>query len=330
MKNHWTAFFVAVVISLVIAMPPGCPSLAAQQEAQQERMKVILDTDIGTDIDDAWALAFVIAHRNFEPLGITITDGATPARAKVACKLLHLTGRGDLPVAVGRPDNRDDRIDYQFSWAEDFEGKKPIKQSAADFIVEKAKRYPGEVTLIAVGPLQNVADALRKEPNLGKYLKRVVLMSGSIYGTANQPATPIAEFNVRVAIADAQLVYSAGLPLTIVPLDATTHVVLKDEEREQVRRHHTPLTISLEALYRLWLRGPQSRMTLHDQLAVAETASPDTFFHKKETLPLVVDDKGFTRIDRERGKPVVVCFEPKRDEFMQYYIGRLVGWRLGL
>jgi hypothetical protein len=70
-------------------------------------------------------------------------------------------------------------------------------------------------------------------------------------------------------------------------------------------------------------------MTLHDQLAVAETASPGTFFAKRETLPIVVDNEGYTRIDRERGKPVTVCLEPKRDEFMKYYLDELTNQRLG-
>jgi hypothetical protein len=71
-------------------------------------------------------------------------------------------------------------------------------------------------------------------------------------------------------------------------------------------------------------------MTLHDQLAVAETARRGAFFSKRETLPLVVDNDGYTRIDRERGKPVTVCLEPKRDEFMTYYLDELTNQRLGL
>ena len=71
-------------------------------------------------------------------------------------------------------------------------------------------------------------------------------------------------------------------------------------------------------------------MTLHDQLAVAETAAPERFFGKVETLPIWVDDKGFTRVDSTKGKPVAVCLQPKRDAFMQYYLGELVGQRLGM
>lgn len=297
-------------------------SLVAPPATAAERLKVLLDTDIGGDIDDAWALAFFISHDGFEPLGVTITDGDTPARARVALKLLARAGRSDVPVAVGRRTKpHEPQVDYQLEWAADYAATRPVDTPAADFIVDTVRRHPGEVTLIAVGPLQNVADALRREPKLGTLLKRVVLMSGCVYGSAwgLQP-----EWNVKVSVPDAQLVYAAGLPLTIVPLDATTLVVLKQEERERLRAHGSPLTLSLEALYRLWLDAPDTRMTLHDQLAVAETASPGAFFGRTETLPLVVDAEGYTRIDRERGKPVAVQLEPRRDAFMEFYLGKLL------
>ncbi len=313
--------FVLVCLAVGLVFLQSNASFAAEPG----RMKVILDTDIGSDIDDAWALGFILSYPQFETLGVTICDGNTPARARVACKMLHLTGRDSIPVSVGRKTHSGN--DYQFAWAEDFDALKPVAQPAADFLVETIKKYPGEVTLIAVGPLQNVADALRKEPELGKYLKRVVLMSGNIY-TSAWKKEPIAEWNVVASIKDSQVVYAAGLPLTIVPLDSTTLVQLKDEERNRVRKYNSPLTRSLECLYRLWLDSPGGRMTLHDQLAVAETANPGAFFGKRETLSLVVDDKGFTRIDRERGRPVMVCLEPRRDELMEYYISTLTKQKL--
>lgn len=322
MKKTLTFAALALIAVFVLTLPaPG------ESAVPETRDKVLLDTDIGGDIDDAWALAFVLAHRQFEPLGITITDGNTPARARIACKLLKLTGRQRIPVAVGRSTNSEQ--EHQFAWADDFTGIKPITQHAADFIVEQVRKHPGEITLIAVGPLQNLADALRKEPALGKYVKRVVLMSGCIYGTASE-SKPKPEWNVVASTPDSQVVYGAGLPLTIVPLDSTTLVRLKDEERRKVAAYKSPLTFALESLYRLWLASPESRMTLHDQLAVAETARPGTFFGKLEKLPLIVDDKGYTRVDRDRGKMVTVCLQPKRDEFMQYYISELVSQRLGM
>ena len=310
---------------LGLALAVAAPLRAA------ERMKVVLDTDIGTDIDDAWALGFALAHPGFDLVGVTVTDGDTAARAKVACKLLHATGRGDVPVAVGRATKvPPERVDQQFSWAEDFKAKKPVGKPAAQFLVDVAKKHPGQITLIAVGPLQNVADALRREPGLGRYLKRVVLMSGCIRGTADKPAQIIPEWNVVSATADAQLVYAAGLPLTIVPLDSTTHVRLADRERERLKGHRSPLTVSLEALYRLWIESPQQRMTLHDQLAVVEAEFPGEYFGSIPTVPLAVDDKGFTRPDSTRGKTVRVALEPKRDAFMDHYLGRLLGQTLNL
>jgi inosine-uridine nucleoside N-ribohydrolase len=290
--------------------------------AQQAPLKVILDTDIGTDIDDAWALGFAMTAPEFELEAVTVTDGNTTARARVACKLLHTAGRADVPVAVGRATPPPKGIDYQLTWAEDFTATRPVVQPAAELIVDTVRRFPGAVTVIGVGPLQNIADALRLEPRLPNLVKRVVLMSGSIAASAYGPA-PMPEWNVVRAIADAQLVYAAGFPLTTVPLDSTSYVRLKDEDRERLRARGTPLTRSLEALYRLWLADSSGRMTLHDQLAVAETARPGEFFGRCDSLRLRVDDQGFTRVDEGQGRPVTVCFEPKRDAFVKYYLDGL-------
>ena len=286
------------------------------------RLKVLLDTDIGTDIDDAWALGLLMVSPQVELVGVTISDGNTEARAKVAAKLLHAGGRDEVPVAVGRATAPPDSVDYQFTWAEDFTTVRPIAQSAADFIVETLRRHPGEITLLAVGPLQNIADALRKEPNLGALAKRVVLMSGSIGGNVWSP-TPVAEWNVVRATTDAQLVYST-LPLTIVPLDSTSYVKLRADERARLEKHPAAVTRALEALYRLWIGDPTQQMTLHDQMAVAETLQPGAFFGRCTSMPVRVDDKGFTRVDPSAGKPVSVCLEPKRDAFMKFYVDGLL------
>ena len=123
------------------------------------------------------------------------------------------------------------RIEYQLQWGENFTAKGPVAPSAAELIVAEARKRPGELVLLAVGPLQNVADALRQEPRTSQAREasraherlRVRLEVGLV-----------AEWNVTQAIADAQLVYAAGFPLTIVPLDSTTKVVLKQEERERL------------------------------------------------------------------------------------------------
>ena len=305
------------ILAAGLLLAPG------RTDAQSERTPVILDTDIGTDIDDAWALGFVASFDGFEPLGVTVTDGDTASRGRLACKLLARTKHAGLPVAVGRATPvPPDRVDRQFQWAEDYVATRPVATPAADFIAATVRARPGEVVLIAVGPLQNVADALRREPRLPKLLRRLVLMSGCVYGMAGVDH-PIAEWNVKQAIADAQLVYGAGFPLTIAPLDATTLVRLDESERDRVRASRLPLAIALESLYRLWLDGPTSRMTLHDQLAVAEAAKPGAYFAEMPTLSIRVDDEGYTRIDPS-GRPVSVCLKPRRDLLVGDYLDTLL------
>src|SRR6478735_2419663 len=121
----------------------------------QERVKVVLDTDIGTDIDDGWALGYALKSPIFELVGVTVTDGDTPQRARLACKLLHRLGRTDVPVAIGRqtPAVPPDRVDYQFTWAEDFQAYKPVATPAVEFLADLIRRNPNQITLIAVGPL---------------------------------------------------------------------------------------------------------------------------------------------------------------------------------
>jgi inosine-uridine nucleoside N-ribohydrolase len=149
-----------------------------------------------------------------------------------------------------------------------------------------------------------------------------VLMSGSIGGNVWSP-TPVAEWNVVRATTDAQLVYSS-LPLTIVPLDSTSYVKLRADERARLEKHPAAVTRALEALYRLWIGDPTQQMTLHDQMAVAETLRPGAFFGRCTSMPVRVDDNGFTRVDPSEGKPVSVCLEPKRDAFMKFYVDGLL------
>src|SRR5262245_57623088 len=113
-EMSYTRWFV-IVSGLVLAL-----ASPASTSAQDARLKVIFDTDIGTDIDDAWALGYVLKSPSFEVLGVTVTDADTPARAKIVCKILHRLGLTRIPVAVGRTTAAvpPDRVDYQFTWAE--------------------------------------------------------------------------------------------------------------------------------------------------------------------------------------------------------------------
>ena len=149
---------IAIVLVWILAgsLPPA---------AQEARVRIVLDTDIGTDIDDAWALGYALKSPSFDVLGVTVSDGDTAQRARLACKLLHRLGRTDVPVAVGRatPAVPRDRIDYQFAWAEDFRDYSPVSTSAVEFLADVIRKHPREITLVAVGPLHNIGDLVRQD-----------------------------------------------------------------------------------------------------------------------------------------------------------------------
>ena len=116
------------------------------------------------------------------------------------------------------------------------------------------RRNPNQIAIVAVGPLHNIGDLVRQHPDIVPLVKRVVLMGGSIGANAFS-AVAVPEWNVKLAIRDAQLVYAAAWPVTIVPLDSTTYIRLEDGERDALRTARTPLTTALETLLRLWTTG---------------------------------------------------------------------------
>ena len=161
----------------------------------QEKQKIIFDCDLGGDIDDAFAVALILASPEFEVLGFVMDQGDTPKRAQVACKMLYETGMEDIPVVVGRKTN--DYFTSQFHWAEGFETVKPINKNATDFIIENLRKYPDEIILFTVGPVPNIMDVLKKDPDALKLAKHVYSMFGSYYMGYDTGPIPSAEWNVR-------------------------------------------------------------------------------------------------------------------------------------
>ena len=115
------------------------------------RMKIILDTDIGDDIDDVYALALVATRPNVQLLGVTTAWGYTKERAQLAAKFLKVIGKGEIPVYAGR--RGDFKIRDQYEWAKDYAGRNIKSEEAVAFLKRSIEQHPGEITLVAVGPL---------------------------------------------------------------------------------------------------------------------------------------------------------------------------------
>ena len=171
------------------------PILFSEIVLADNKQKIILDCDLGDDIDDAFAVALVLASPEFDVLGLVMEYGNTPKRAQIACRLLYETGKEDIPVVVGRKTH--DQYSSQFYWAEGFSKIKPLDISAADFIIKNLSMYPSEVVLFTVGPVSNMKDILAKDPDALKLAKHVYSMFGSFYMGYNTGPVPDAEWNAR-------------------------------------------------------------------------------------------------------------------------------------
>jgi inosine-uridine nucleoside N-ribohydrolase len=302
---------------LAVILLTACFCGAADAPA---KIPVILDTDIGTDIDDAFALALIIDSPEFELLGVTTVSGDTAARARIAAKMLWEAGGKwrQVPVVAGVPGPKQDI--NQAPWANDFVGPQILKESAVDFLRGKFHRYPGQITLIAIGELTNVAALLKADPLVGKQIKRIALMGGSIARGYEPGSPPDAEWNIKSNPTAAQVVFSSGIPIMMAPLDVTAMLKLDAAARSRVFNQDTPVTNSLAALYHLWNRETP---TLFDPMAVALVLDP-TLCQTKD-LAIEVDDKGFTRVDDGNGVNATVGLSTNPEKFFEFYLSRVAG-----
>jgi purine nucleosidase len=288
--------------------------------------KVIIDTDIGDDIDDAFAVALALRSPELQILGITTTFGDTETRAKLLDRFLAEAGRAEIPVAAGIPTPPKSTL-TQRRYAESGRFTKPSHPDAVAFLLNQIRRNPGQVTLIAIGPLMNVGAAIDKDPATLRKLKRIILMGGSIhrgYGDLGfgPPTPPQPEWNILNDIPSAQKLFASGVPLFVMPLDAT-QLKLDEVKRAFLFSQGTPLTDALTLLYHQW---GQQTPTLFDPMTIAFLINPALC--PIQPMHIRIDDKGFTRPDP--GPPSApnppnaqVCLDSNPDAFFRFLLPRL-------
>jgi inosine-uridine nucleoside N-ribohydrolase len=301
-------------LALMIGTLAMAMSLSAADAARP--IPIILDTDIGTDIDDAFALALILRSPELELLGVTTASGDTQARARLAAKMLWEAGRPAVPVAAGEP-GKPLPIE-QCRWADDFLSPALTTQPAVDFLKDQIERRPGEVTLVPIGPLTNVGRLLRDFPELGKKIKRIVLMGGSVALGYEPNSPPAAEYNIAQDPEPAQAVFSSGVPILMVPLDVTAMLQLDEAARRRIFTRLTPLTDALTLLYHLW---NQPTPTLFDPMAVAMLIEPGLC--ATQELAIEVDAKGFTRPVRGKRPNATVALKTDPARFLEFYLRRV-------
>jgi len=290
---------------------PRQPSAAAE--------KIIIDTDIGDDIDDAFAVALALKSPELKILGISTTFGDTEARAKILDRMLGEAGRAEIPVLAGTPTKTTNPMS-QRRYGEGGHFAKSSHPNSVEFILDQIRRYPGQITLIGIGPLMNVGALIDKDRQTFLKLKRVVMMGGSIergYGDPWSPNRgPEPEWNIINDIPAARKLFLSGVSLYVMPLDST-QLKFDEVKRAYLFKQGTRLTDALTLLYHEW---GQQTPTLFDPMTVSYILNPQIC--PVEPMHIVVDDKGFTR--REPGAPnVQVCLRSDSDAFFHLLISRL-------
>ncbi|MCC6443081.1 MAG: nucleoside hydrolase [Armatimonadetes bacterium] len=282
--------------------------------------KIILDTDIGDDIDDAFALALALCSPELELIGVTAAYANTEARARIACRMLYEAGRADIPVAVGRGS---DSHPCQAPWAEGSILKRPVDQPAVDFIMAQLRRYPGEITLVPIGPLVNIADLFRQYSEAKSLIWEIILMGGSVDIGYNGKPSPDKEWNIVADVESARTVFTSGVPITMVGLDATGTLRLEAENRAALFAHGSLLTDALAALYKLW--GSETPV-LFDPMAVAYAIRPELC--AVQEMHIEVDHEGYTRAIPGKSPNVKACTVSDSEAFFRFYLERLLSHSL--
>lgn len=302
------------------------------------RERVILDVDTG--VDDALAIMLAVRSPELEVLGITTVNGNVPVAQSTANTLLVLDvlDAPNIPVVLGATAPL---VREAFTAAEVHGGDglgnvtarypKPTRQAAqgaVEFLLEMIRRFPGELTLIASGPLTNIAAAIRKDWTVMQGLHGITVMGGAIHVPGN--VGPTTEFNFAVDPEAAAIVLGAGLPIRLVPLDVTEQVILSRETVERVKdlgrlqafiHDMTATTIGFHQEHEGF-----DGMFLHDPLAVGVVVDPSLV--RMQPMAMAVERQGeltsgMAAADlrrRSRATPTVaVCLEVEAARFLHLF-----------
>ena len=281
---------------------------STQQAAAQTAAKVIFDTDfVVPPQDDGTALVLALHSPELNILAVTTVAGNdTMQRATSdALRVLEICNRTDIPVYRGA--NRP-LVHIGSDWAKTVHGKwwsdeaPPLppgglakrqaeQESAVDFMIHTVNSNPGEISILAIGPLTNVATAIRQDPNFAKNVKKIAIMGGAL---ASLPGgggnvTPNAEFNIWVDPEAAWVVLHSGIPLVFTPLNVTSKTNFSKQAYDEIVASDTPITrLIKDRMGPGFAANPNRHSNMYDQLTVASFIDPSLVQAKDLYVDVVI------------------------------------------
>ena len=301
------------------------------RKLSSKKIPVILDTDIGMDIDDTWALGFLLKCPEFDIKLITTSTDDTIIKAKLVAKFLEIAGRTDIPIGIGPSENREKGPLY--SWIEDYklsEYSGTVHENGIEVLCSTIMESPDPITLIAIGPLRTVAGALKMNPNITENT-RFVGMHGSIRIGYKGTISPYPEYNVKHDIQSCREVFQAPWKKTITPLDTCGNIVLSGELFDRIMNCDNTIVNLIKENFKIWAEKndltkliTEDKMTsiLFDTVAIYLGFSEDLL--NIEDLKIKVTKKGITKI-RKKGNNIR-CATSWKDiqAFKDLLVNRLV------
>ncbi|XP_024975509.1 uridine nucleosidase 1 [Cynara cardunculus var. scolymus] len=306
--------------------------------------KIIIDTDPG--IDDSMALMMAFQTPNLEILGLTTTFGnvSTKDATRNALLLCEIAGRRGVPVAEGSsgPLKGGEPEIQDFIHGSDGLGNinlpppksKKVDISAAEFLVDKVSQYPGEISILALGPLTNLAMAIKKDSSFVTKVKRVVVLGGAFFALGN--INPAAEANIYEDPEAADIVFTSGANIVVVGINITTQVKMSDDDLDELRQsagRHAQFLSDVCKFYRDWHVKSDGvyGIFLHDPVSFVALVRPDLFTYKKgvvrvETQGLCVGhtlmDQGLKKWNTDNPwtgySPISVAWTVNVEEVLKY------------
>ncbi len=282
---------------------------------------VILDTDIGSDIDDTWALGQLLNTPELAPAMILSCSGDTFYRASLCCKFLEKCGRSDVPVGAGIPSVLTNGVERQRGWLAGYQAADYPGEFYKDGVAKAIEILENndDVTIIAIGPMTNLAEICSRRPELVSKCN-LVAMAGSIFKQHDNKDGAIAEYNVQQDIPAAQTVWRANWKnITITPLDTCGMIFIVGDHYRKIFSSKLPIPEMIMENYKDWTLcdEPDSvefltkSSKLYDTVAVHLAYTHE--FLEMQTMNLRIDDEGFMRIS-DCGRPVDVALRWKDEE----------------